>query len=316
MVPELETVQWARRLKVRHLECFLLLEESGTLSEAANRMHMTQSAMSHWLSELESLVGVRLAARGRRIELTDAGKALRRLATRVLGDVSRTHDELALIAAGAAPSIHIGSITAGVAHLLPRAIAQFQQGRPEVTVRISEASLNPLLEGLEKKELDVLVGSVDTRAYGPHLSHEVLFEETLVAITGTGHPLVKKEGVTWSDLFDYPWLMPPPGTLMRARLEAILLNRGGAGIRPRVETGSVTIVETLLAQTDYVAAWSASVARHWQSIGAIHILELSDWYGPVGAVWRKGEQQPEVEQFMDCLRAVGEEMQTGIAAEN
>ena len=50
---------WARRLKVRHLESFLVLEEAGTLTEAAARLHMTQSAMSHWLAELESVSGAR-----------------------------------------------------------------------------------------------------------------------------------------------------------------------------------------------------------------------------------------------------------------
>jgi len=298
-----DTVLWARRLKVRHLECFLILDESGTLSEAASRMHMTQSAMSHWLADLEAMAGVRLAERGRRVQLTPAGQALRRLAVRVLGDVARTHDELGAIAEGAVRSIHIGSVAAGISHVVPQAVASFQQARPEVVVRISEGVLDRLLEGLEKREMDLIVGSLDSRAYGPHLEHEVLFDDDMSIITGLHHPLAGRADVRWADLFDYPWAMPPQGTLMRARLDAVLLNRGGAGIRPRVETGSVITVESLLRQTDYIAAWPASLTRHLAALGLVHPLGLHDRFGPVGAVWRSGDRQPEVEQFMACLRA-------------
>ena len=47
-----DQVAWARRLKVKHLESFMVMDEAGTLTEAAAQMHMTQSAMSHWLADL------------------------------------------------------------------------------------------------------------------------------------------------------------------------------------------------------------------------------------------------------------------------
>mgnify|MGYP001213555400 CR=1 FL=1 len=49
MIDRSEGTSWARRIKVRHLESFLVLDEAGTLRAAAERLHMTQSAMSHWL---------------------------------------------------------------------------------------------------------------------------------------------------------------------------------------------------------------------------------------------------------------------------
>jgi DNA-binding transcriptional LysR family regulator len=314
MIEATDAASWARRLKVRHLECFLVLHDSGTLSEAAVRMHMTQSAMSHWLTDLEAMTGVKLALRGRRVELTPAGQALRRLAIRVLGDVTRTHDELGAIAEGATRSIHVGSVAAGISYVVPQAIVGFQRERPEVVVRITEGVLDALLEGLEKREMDVILGSLDSRAYGSHLEHEVLFEDDMTVISGVKHPLAARSKVNWTDLFDYPWAMPPKGTLMRARLDAALLNRGGAGIRPRVETGSLIAVESLLRQTDYIAVWPASLARHLAALGGVHILGLSDRFGPVGAVWRAGDRQPEVEQFMTFLRRAAQEYAAESAA--
>lgn len=306
MGDEMGSVHWARQLKVRHLECFLLLEESGTLSEAASRMHMTQSAMSHWLRDLEELARTRLVTRGRKIELTASGLALKRLAVRVLGDVARTHEELGVIATGAARSIHVGSVTAGIGHIIPSAIARYQQERPEVLVKVSEGALNTLLEGLERRELDLVVGSVDTRAYGPSLFQQFLFDDEFAIVTGTQHPLAQRARVYWADLFEYPWIMPPAGTLMRTRLETMLLDRGGASIRPKVETASIIVIQSLLRQTDYVGVWSGSLADHLGEVGLVHVLGLRDFFGPVGAVWRTGDRQPDVEQFLLYLREAAE----------
>jgi DNA-binding transcriptional LysR family regulator len=294
---------WARRLKIRHLEYFLILKDSGTLSEAASRIHMTQSAMSHWLGELESLAGVKLVQRGRQIKLTAAGEALRRLAVRVLGDVARTHDELEVIAQGATASLHIGSVTAGIAHLIPDAITQFQREHGNVQVRMSEGAFNLLLQGLEKRELDLVVGSIDARAYGENLLHEVLFEDSIVAIVGPQHSLARKKArLDWPDLFAYPWIMPPRGTLMRSRLETVLLERGGAGIRPQVETASTITIESMLRQTDCVSVCSGSLGAHLHEVGVVRALPLTLPFGPVGAVIREGEDHPQVQQFLAVLR--------------
>lgn len=298
-----DAIGWARRLKIRHLEYFLILKDSGTLSEAASRTHMTQSAMSHWLGELESLAGVKLVVRGRQIKLTPAGEALRKLAVRILGDVARTHDELDVIAQGATASLHIGSVTAGIAHLIPNAITEFQGEHGNVQIRMSEGAFNHLLEGLDKRDLDLVVGSIDARAYGPNLRHEVLFEDTIVAIVGPQHPLARRKArLYWADLLPYPWIMPPRGTLMRSRLETVLLERGGAGIRPRVETASIITIESMLRQTECVSVCSGSLGAHLHQVGLVRTLPLSVAFGPVGAVYRDGEDHPQVREFLEVLR--------------
>ncbi len=135
-----DAVAWARRLRMRHLESFLVLIDAGTLTLAADRLHMTQSAVSHWLGEMEELVGARLVLRGKQMRLTPAGEAVRKLALRVLGEVSRTNDELVSLERGEVSRLHIGSVTAGIAHLLPRAILAFQKDEGNVASRFRRAS--------------------------------------------------------------------------------------------------------------------------------------------------------------------------------
>ena len=50
----LDSIPWARRLKIRHLEVFVVLHETRSLTDAAARLHMTQPALSHWLADMES----------------------------------------------------------------------------------------------------------------------------------------------------------------------------------------------------------------------------------------------------------------------
>jgi hypothetical protein len=59
MEPDLKSIPWARRLKLRHLETFLVLESAGSITAAAERMHMTQPAVSHWLADIEDVMGSR-----------------------------------------------------------------------------------------------------------------------------------------------------------------------------------------------------------------------------------------------------------------
>ncbi|WP_254601837.1 LysR family transcriptional regulator [Cupriavidus taiwanensis] len=299
-----DRVAWARRLRMRHLESFLILLDAGTLSAAAQRLHMTQSAMSHWLGEMEALAGARLLVRGRRLQLTPAGDAVRKLAVRVLGEVSRAHEELGSIAKGAVARLHVGTVFAGVAHLVPRAIVSFQQAQPNVQIEVTEGVFNTLLERLERRDYDVIVGSIDARAYGPHLAHEVLFEDGIGVVVGRHHPLAGRQRIAWRDLFAFPWVMPPRETLMRTRLDTVLLERGAAGLQPRVETGSVLTLEAVLRGTDYIGVCSGAMARHLEALGLLRVLPVADAesFGPVGAVWRQGGAGEVVHAFVRSLR--------------
>jgi DNA-binding transcriptional LysR family regulator len=299
-----DAVAWARRLRMRHLESFLVLIEAGTLTLAADRLHMTQSAVSHWLSEMEELVGARLVLRGKQMRLTPAGEAVRKLALRVLGEVSRTNDELVSLERGEVSRLHIGSVTAGIAHLLPRAILAFQKDEGNVAFQVSEGVFNRLLSQLEEREFDLIVGSIDARAYGPTLEHEVLFEDDIAIVVGPDHPLSNATQIDWTDLYAYPWAMPPRDTLMRVRLENTLLERGGAGIVPALETGSVMVLESILHASDYLGVCSGAMARHLVARSLVRRLPLTDVgsFGPVGVVWRRGGQDETLVKFVSILR--------------
>lgn len=75
-------------------------------------------------------------------------------------------------------------------------------------VRITEGVLDALLEGLEKREMDAILPSLDRRTYDSHLEHEVLFKDDTTVVAGRQHALAARMRVNWSDLFDCPWARP------------------------------------------------------------------------------------------------------------
>ena len=303
---------WARRLKIRHLESFLVLDDAGTLTEAAARMHMTQSAMSHWLADLEELVGTQLVTRGRRVQLTPAGLLVKRLAISVLGDITRTHKELGAVAQGLTARLQIGSVWAGVARIVPRALAGFQQRYPHISVYVTESPFTNLLEGLANKELDVVVGSLDSRAYRDRLEHRELFEDNVCLVVG-------RASRYWSDA-DQPmqlsslqhdnWIMPPKGTLMRMQLDTVLLDHGVSWILPKVETAAITTLQALVHHGDYVGVTSEAMAHYQVSLGNMKILQLDTpiRFGPVGVVWNTDNHSEAVRLFVEQLTASSQQL--------
>lgn len=287
MIAPSTELAWTRRLKLRHLEVLIALEKAGTVTAAAKAMHMTQPALSHWLSDIEDLVGTPLFTRGRTLALTEAGGALWRYARRVLGDAARTGEEIEAVKAGVAGRLHIGTILSAAPVLLPRAIATLHERAPDVQIELVEGLLEPLIERVARREIDLIIGPLDLRASRSGLCAEWLMADTFSLVTGRGHPLADLAAPRWADTRDYAWILPPPGTLSRVRLEQALVDAGMAPPKPAVETSSVVALLSLLQGREYIATLASSVAHMYERLNLISIVKAPTQleFGPIGMLW-------------------------------
>ena len=287
----------------------MVMDEAGTLTEAAAQMHMTQSAMSHWLADLEEMVGTQLVTRGRRIQLTAAGIIMKRLAIGVLGDIARTQAELGALSEGRTARLHIGSVWAGVARGVPQAVVEFQALYPYISVTLSESPFGGLLAGLESKQFDVVVGSLDARAHKDGLEHRELFDDNVCLVIGRASRYWDFDGrKPLMELLDDSWIMPPKGTLMRAQLDIALLDSGAPWLLPKVETAAITTLQALMHQGDYVGVCSQAMAEYQVALGNMKILPIDRTirFGPVGVVWAKDNTADAVRRFVEhIVRVVG-----------
>ncbi|KDP83788.1 LysR family transcriptional regulator [Cupriavidus basilensis] len=310
MTWNLDDILWARRMKLRHLEVFLTLVESGGITAAAEAMHMTQPAVSHWLKDLEDVVGTALFIRGRQLQLTPAGEVLRRHALRMLGDVRRVNDELGTIRTGLVGRLHVGSILSAAPVILPKGIARLQRQMPGIFIHVVEATLETLLERLGRRELDLILGPLDIRAHKSGFASELLMEDTVKVVASPGHAMARKRKPTWAQAAAYDWIMPPAGTLMRTRLEDAFMHAATPVPMPRIETASIITIQMLLRESPYLTVLSGSVADHYAAMGLLECVRMAPEvaFSALGMLWNRNAESPGLSQLVQSFKEVAQSL--------
>ena len=293
-----------RRLKIRHLEVFMALVETGSQSATAELLNVTQPALSKWLRELEQSAGSPLFDRGRPLKLTVYGEVVLRYAQRVLGDSLRMADELGALQAGSSGQVRVGVLRTVAAILLPRAIVNCRRNAPQVQITIQEDSLDNLLPKLQRHELDCIIGRLQPEALNADVFREALYDEPVCAIVRKHHPLLARDRVTWRDVAGYPWIVSLPGTPMRLCVEAEFASARLPAPTDLIESMSLLTNEKLLQQTDMISVVSRQLAVNYASTGSLAVLpiKMRDALGPVGLIWVDANPTAALARFFDAVR--------------
>jgi len=171
-----------------HLKIMLALHEKGTLTQAADSLYLTQSALSHQIRYLEQKLNVKLWQRcGRRLRLTVAGELLLKSARQVLPTLQQTEQTLKAMGAGQLGVLRIGVECFPCHEWLTRVVAKFLQAAPNIDIDIIRQFQFSGLEGLLNHHIDVLI----TPDINEHesLDHIALFDYEQVLLVADTHPL-------------------------------------------------------------------------------------------------------------------------------
>jgi len=182
----------------------------GSFSEAADELHLSQSAVSQHVAALEREMGMKLLERTRRgPRLTQAGAVLVRAAEAAITRLDEAEREIAAIAGLDAGEISVASFPSASAALLTRAVSEFTARHPDVTVHLQEAEPEESLPLLRGGELDLAV----TFDYPPYPADEdpdtervLLLTEDLHVALPRDHPLAGRAKVPLKKLCDEAWL--------------------------------------------------------------------------------------------------------------
>jgi LysR family transcriptional regulator for metE and metH len=186
-------------LEVRHLRLVRAIVEDGGPTRAAARLHLTQSAVSHQLTELEGRLGVALFTRvRRRLEPTAAGKHLLGFARTTLADFSRIESELQRAGTRKRETIRISTECFTSYHWLPSVLAKVREDYPQVDVRIVIEATRAPIAALLRGELELAV--VSSKVRDRQLVAERLFDDEWVVILPSMHALRKLPYVSAIDL--------------------------------------------------------------------------------------------------------------------
>ena len=214
------------------LAAFLEVAQSLHFGKAAERLQVTQPALSHQIRRLEQQVGAPLFERtSRQVRLTAAGQALVPQARRVLADLERAIFHCRAVAAGGAGHLKIGSIGAALSSFTPNLIRALHDQLPGLALQLTQMDSPLQLAALRIGELDMGI----VRAPGPAagVAFEDLFAEPMAIAVPESHSLASADIVTAADLRSEPFILWPRAASPLFQ-DQVLAYCAEAGFRPRV----------------------------------------------------------------------------------
>jgi DNA-binding transcriptional LysR family regulator len=291
---------------LRHLTCFVAVAQERTLARAAQRLHVSQPAVSKTLSDLERLAGRQLVERGRAgRQLTPAGEEFLRYAAEATRAVDAAAVALSPSRTAAPPVLTVASLYTAAGGLLAQAIARLQARRPDARIAIRTLHNPELLAALKSGEAHLAVGRMAEPDMMRGISFELLYAESLAVVTRPGHPLLRRTATSPRDLLGYPLVIPEAGTAPRLQAEGIFAAGGiclGAGY---TETQSSSVARSLTALCD--AIWitprhsvQLDLENGWLAALPVPVPPAAE---PVGLLTRSGDSPGELgSELMGILR--------------
>lgn len=245
---------------VRQLRAFMAIHETGSLSGAAQRLALTQPAVTLLLRELEAKLGVRLFDRTTRaLRPTEAAAEAHAHASRVLGELQDMTQSLGGLASGQRGRIRIAATSTLAQTLLPPVIREFTDRWPGVRVEVDDCSPGEFVERIAGGQVTFGVGTLETPL--PHIEERVFLEDSLVAVGLTGAVFSSGRPLRWQQLAAYPLVVVKPGYGVRASIDRAAQ---GAGVTLDIayEVAMLSTALALAAAGLGVAVVPASVLVH------------------------------------------------------
>lgn len=185
-------------MELRHLKLVKAVSEEGSLTGAAEQLHLSQSALSHQLKNLEEELGVSVFNRiNKKLILTQAGEKLLKSSRKILDELRRTRREISQLVDGESGILRLSTECYTSYHWLPPIIKEFTKQYPRVEVEIRADSEKSMVKKLLDGELDVAL--VHEESSDSNILYQNLLDDELVTIFNADHPFREKDMVLPSD---------------------------------------------------------------------------------------------------------------------
>ncbi|MBU6950803.1 LysR family transcriptional regulator [Hahella sp. HN01] len=195
------------------LKTFMAIADTGSFSQAAELLHVTQPAVSKRLANLEQHFATPLIERlPRKAVLTDAGKFLRQRAATILREVDNTQAEILNLHSSVAGVLHLATSHHIGLHRLPKEIRRFSRAHPEAEFDLQFLASEDAEQALLAGSVQLALVTLPEQVKAPFTAHE-LWLDRLVFVAEPDHPLTHNTDLQLSDLAEYRALLPAPHTV-------------------------------------------------------------------------------------------------------
>ena len=259
-------------LEVRHLTLIDAIAQAGSVTAAARRLHLTQSALSHQLLDLEARAGLQFFTRlGRRMMLTPAGERVLTSAHRVLDDLSRAEGDLRAMAAGHTGVLRLCTECNTGYHWLPPLLHDFQTRFPRVDVNIKVEATNRPLDALLAGEIDLAI--MTSRVTDPRVEGRPVFQDELMAVVPPSHPFARRPFIEPADFATEHMLLHRTDRKTSYTFSRILAPAAVEPLRASEVPLTEAILELIKAGigVGVLAGWAIDPARRAGSVVGVRI---------------------------------------------
>ncbi len=219
----------AKSASLKQISTFRAVARLGSVSLAAEELHLSQSAVSIQIGALEAAAGTALIERtGRGVRVTEAGLLLLSYADRLLALWNETSDEMATLLGDFSGTLRVGAVTTAE-HWLPRLLVRFIDLNPKVNVRLFACNRDEIVRHLAVHDIDLAVMGRPPSEI--QVDARVIAENPLAFVAAPSHPLSSMPRLTLSHLAEVPLLVRERGSGTRTAVERLLKS---AGLRLRI----------------------------------------------------------------------------------
>ena len=202
-------------MELRQLRYFMEVARREHVSEAAEHLHVAQSAISRQIANLEDELGVELFQReGRNVKLTSIGKLFLEHTETAMKAIDYAKEQVDEYLDPERGTIKIGFPTSLSSHLLPTIISAFKESHPNVAFHLRQGSYKFLIESVKKRDINIaFLGPVPVD--DEDIEWHILFTEKILALVPSSHPLATQENLRLRDLRNEDFVLFPNGFVLR-----------------------------------------------------------------------------------------------------
>jgi DNA-binding transcriptional LysR family regulator len=292
------------RLKFKHLDLLVALDDTRNLHQAAVKVNVAQASASRMLSEIEDAFGFLLFIRNSRgMQPTSLGTDILSYARRSLSELTRFAAELEIQTRGGYDQLTVVTIMGAAFDVLALAVSEMKTKRPMLHVRILDERIDQVVQLLQRHEVDLALGRLTEPFSHKDLEFEPLARETMRIVARASHPLSSARAVSLDELMSWPWILQPITSMARNLFEGELAIAGLTTPVNVVECGSIFATFQLLQNSDAVTMLLKSVARDYLRAHLIVELplEIRNSLTSFGVLRRKDQPLCEPAEYLFTL---------------
>ncbi len=275
-------------MQLKDLRTFAFVVQTGNLHQAAERLGVTQPAISKAVRRLETALNVRLLERtARGVALTEFGKALYQRSSMLEIMTDAIHTEIADMRHGRAGVLRLGTVPALVEKVVAPVLAHFLETQRDVRFQMRVQLSNELLRDLQQGDLDLVIAAMPASG-AKDLNHLLLGRQQACVVACRNHPLAQG-GFTLADLATQKWLLLPADITLRQWVESMFLEAGVPVPEVFVETdASPAIFAALVRNTRLLTVLTRDMLDSPMGAGLVPLpAPAPTWSIQLALFWRR-----------------------------